>query len=91
MNSEVTVKGVPVVLTKIEFLILKLFMTYPRKVFSKSNIYTHVWDDNFLGDERTINVHISNLRTKLAVENSEEEYIQTIWGVGYKMKDDIEV
>ncbi|MDR0978935.1 MAG: response regulator transcription factor [Lachnospiraceae bacterium] len=81
---EVKVKGQNINLSKREFEILKLLMQNPKKVFTKNNIYETVWGEDFIGDENTINVHISKLRTKLAVENS-EEYIQTVWGIGFKM------
>lgn len=74
-------------LTKREFLILELLMKHPNKVFTKSNLYEHVWNDEFFGDDNTINVHISNIRSKLAKANSSEEYIQTVWGIGFKMSD----
>ncbi len=83
----VQVGKTPVSLTKREFLILELLMKYPKKVFSKSNIYEHVWNDEFFGDENTINVHISNIRLKLAKANPSEEYIQTVWGIGFKMSE----
>lgn len=76
-----------VILTKREFLILELLMKYPKKVFTKSNLYEHVWNDEFFGDENTINVHISNIRSKLARANPSEEYIQTVWGIGFKMSE----
>ena len=53
----VQVGDIPVNLTKREFLILELLMEYPKKVFTKSNLYEHVWNDEFFGDENTINVH----------------------------------
>ncbi len=90
INTEtysVQVGQTPVTLTKREFLILELLMKYPKKVFSKSNIYEHVWNDEFFGDENTINVHISNIRLKLAKANPSEEYIQTVWGIGFKMSE----
>lgn len=83
----VNVGGTVVSLTKREFLILELLMKYPKKVFTKSNIYEHVWNDEFFGDENTINVHISNIRIKLAKANPSEEYIQTVWGIGFKMSE----
>lgn len=83
----VKVGDTPIGLTRREFLILELLMTYPKKVFTKSNIYEHVWNDEFLGDENTINVHISNIRSKLAKANPSEEYIQTVWGIGCKMSE----
>lgn len=83
----VEVSGTPVNLTKREFLILELLMKYPKKVFTKANLYEHVWNDEFFGDENTINVHISNIRSKLAKANATEEYIQTVWGIGFKMSE----
>lgn len=74
-------------LTKREFLILELMMRYPKKVFTKSNLYEHVWKDEFFGDENTVNVHISNIRSKLAKANPSEDYIQTVWGIGFKMSE----
>lgn len=74
-------------LTKREFLILELLIKYPQKVFTKSNLYEHVWNDEFFGDENTINVHISNIRSKLSKVNPSEEYIQTVWGIGFKMRE----
>jgi DNA-binding response OmpR family regulator len=73
--------------TKREFLILELLMKYPKKVFTKSNLYEHVWNDEFFGDENTINVHISNIRIKLAKANPSEDYIQTVWGIGFMMSE----
>ena len=83
----VQVGDTPISLTKRELLILQLLMEYPKKVFTKSNLYEHVWNDEFLGDENTVNVHISNIRSKLAKANSSEEYIQTVWGIGFKMSE----
>ena len=79
-NYSVQVGDTSVSLTKREFLILELLMKYPKKVFTKSNLYEHVWNDEFFGDENTINVHISNIRSKLAKVDPSEEYIQTVWG-----------
>ena len=86
-NYSVQVGDTSVSLTKREFLILELLMKYPKKVFTKSNLYEHVWNDEFFGDENTINVHISNIRSKLAKVNPSEEYIQTVWGIGFKMNE----
>jgi two-component system, OmpR family, response regulator len=74
-------------LTKREFLILELMMRNPKKVYTKANLYEQVWNDEFFGDENTINVHISNIRSKLAKVNPSEEYIQTVWGIGFKMTE----
>lgn len=84
-TREVKVRDKKLILTTREFDILHLLLSHPKKVFSKPNIFESVWDEEFLGDDNTINVHISNLRTKIAKAGSAEEYIQTIWGIGYKL------
>jgi two-component system, OmpR family, response regulator len=80
-----SVAGQPINLSKREFEILHTLMKNPKKVFSKSNLYETVWEDAFYGDDNTINVHISKLRNKLAQANPDEEYIQTVWGIGFRM------
>lgn len=82
----VTINQSEVMLTAREFAILELFMTYPKKVFSKANLFESVWEDTFVGDDNTINVHMSNLRNKLSKANPEEDYIETLWGMGYRLK-----
>jgi len=74
-------------LSKREFEILKLLMSHPKKVFTKNNLYESVWQDEFIGDDNTINVHISKIRAKLADLNPDDEYIQTVWGIGFKMHE----
>lgn len=74
-------------LSKREFGILECMMKRPKKVFTKNTLYETVWQDHFIGDDNTINVHISNLRNKLAKANPDEDYIQTIWGIGFKMSE----
>lgn len=81
----VTVSGQEISLTRREYLILELLMTNPGKVFTKNNIYESVWNEEYLGEDNAVNVHISNIRQKLAKVNSEESYIQTVWGIGFKM------
>ncbi len=74
-------------LSKKEFEILKLMISNPKKVFTKNNLYESVWNDEFLGDDNTINVHISKIRSKLNKLNPKVEYIQTVWGIGFKMQE----
>ncbi|KGK90191.1 response regulator transcription factor [Clostridium sp. HMP27] len=83
----VTVKDTVVTLTAREYKILLLLMQSPKKIFTKSNIFESVWGEDFLGDDNTINVHMSNLRHKLSEVNPEVEYIETIWGMGYRLKN----
>ena len=74
-------------LSKREFELLRLMMSYPGKVFTKNNLYESVWGGEFFGDDNTINVHISKLRAKLKAFSPDIEYIQTVWGIGFKMKE----
>ncbi|MCM1183365.1 MAG: response regulator transcription factor [Roseburia sp.] len=85
-NLQVTVAGEEVRLTRREFLILELLIQNPGKVFTKNNIYESVWNEEFLGEDNAVNVHISNIRRKLAAANEAETYIETVWGIGFKMK-----
>lgn len=78
--------GAELPLTRREYLILELLMENPGKVFTKSNIYESVWNEEFLGEDNAVNVHISNIRQKLAKFRPNESYIQTVWGIGFKMK-----
>lgn len=72
-------------LTKHEFKILELLMLNQGKVFSKQEIYDYAWEDIYIGEDKTVNVHISNIRKKLKTF-SENEYIDTVWGVGFRFK-----
>ena len=72
-------------LTKHEFRILELLMKNPNRAFSKQAIYDYAWDDSYLGEDKTINVHISNIRKKIKTV-TDTEYIETVWGIGFKLK-----
>jgi len=74
-------------LSKREYEILKLLMENPRKVFTKNNLYESIWNSEFLGDDNTINVHISNIRSKIGKIQPSIQYIKTVWGIGYKMQE----
>ena len=82
----VTAAGKPVTVTAREFDILTLLMEHPQKVFTREQLYELVWGGEYMGDDNTVNVHISNLRAKLA-KASPAEYIKTVWGIGFKMSD----
>lgn len=84
-TREITINGKDICLTSREFDILQLLIHNPKKVFTKSNIFESVWEEDYMGDDNTINVHISNLRNKIS-KYAENEYIQTIWGIGYKLE-----
>lgn len=71
-------------LTVIEYNILELLLSYPTKIFSKQEIYQYAWDDFYLGEDKTINVHISNIRQKIKHATG-ENWIKTVWGVGFTL------
>ncbi|MBQ9232742.1 MAG: response regulator transcription factor [Lachnospiraceae bacterium] len=72
-------------LTAKEFEILKLFLNNPTKLFSKANIYESVWNEEYLVEDTTLKVHMSNLRSKLK-KYDEFDYIETVWGMGYRLR-----
>ena len=80
MYEEVSIK-----LTAKEMQLLELFLKNPKKTFTKANLYETVWQDEYIYDDNTINVHMSNLRSKLK-KASGTEFIETVWGIGYKLK-----
>lgn len=79
--------GTRIELTAKEFEILKLLLQNPKKVYTKEQIYSHVWNDAYLGDENAVNVHISRLRNKIEEDPRNPQIIVTVWGIGYKLGD----
>ena len=75
----------PLSLTAKELAILQLFMEYPNKTFSKANIYETIWNEPYYYEDNTLNVHMSNLRNKLKKADNGNEYIDTVWGIGYRL------
>ena len=86
-NRSVTVAGREVNLTAKEFDLLHLFVTNRGKVFSRENLLETIWKYDYLGDLRTVDVHIRRLREKIEKVPSQPEYIFTKWGVGYYFTD----
>lgn len=80
----VTVEDKELNLTAHEYKILELMLKNKSKIFTKQEIYQYAWDDYYIGEDKTINVHISNIRQKIK-KITEEEYIDTIWGVGFRI------
>lgn len=80
-----TVSGRPVSLTGTEMKILKLLMENPQKLFTKANLFTSVWGEPYGYDDNAVNTHISNLRRKLKSVCPDREFIETVWGIGYKL------
>ena len=85
-EKSVMVDGETVNLTPIEYNILHLLMRNPNRVFSSSQIYERVWNENALGNESSVAVHIRHLREKIEINPSEPRYLKVVWGQGYKME-----
>lgn len=81
----VTLDGAEVALTAHEFDILRTLMEAPGKVFSRERLYELVWKGGYYGEDNAVNVHVSNVRKKLCAAGAEEEYIKTVWGIGFKL------
>ncbi len=71
-------------ITKQEFAILELLLRNPKQVFSKEDIFEYAWDESYMGETKTLDVHISNIRKKIKQVTS-DEYIETVWGIGYRL------
>ncbi len=80
----VSVSGVRVQLTLKEYEMLRLFMEHPGRVYTRDQLLSMIWEADYVGETRTVDVHIGTLRTKLGTCG---EYIQTVRGVGYRMED----
>ena len=83
----VTVSDREIPLTAREFDILALLLSNPRRAFSRAQIYESVWGEEYIGDDNTVNVHVSNLRSKLSKADPDREYIKTVWGIGFKLAE----
>jgi len=82
----ISVNDMKLALTSREYEILALLLSSPKKVFTKANLYESVWREPYHGDDNTVNVHISNLRNKLVKAAPGKDFIETVWGMGYRLK-----
>ncbi len=73
-------------LTAKEYLIMELFLKHQDKIFTKAKLYESIWEEEYIGDDNTVKTHISNLRNKLKSKSTGNEYIETVWGLGYRLK-----
>ncbi len=85
-SRTVKVKNEEVTLTAKEFDLLWFMARHPRQVFTRSQLLDHVWGYEFYGDESTVTVHVRRLREKIEPDPAQPSYIQTVWGVGYKLE-----
>ena len=84
-NHIVKKNGAEIELTAKEYEILRLLLQNPQKVYTKAQLYEMVWQEDYMGDENAVNVHISRLRTKIEEDPRNPRYISTVWGIGYKL------
>ena len=82
-SHSVSIDGVDVSLTLKEYYLLKLFMTHPGKAYSREKLLSEIWGMDFLGETRTVDMHIKNLRQKLGEKST---LIKTVTGIGYKLE-----
>lgn len=82
-----TAAGMPVELTRIEFNIVEILMRRPKRVFTKAELFEQAWDEPYAADDNTVNVHVSNIRSKLKA-NGTQDYIKTVWGMGFKLVEE---
>ncbi|MGN4424124.1 response regulator transcription factor [Bacillus cereus group sp. MYBK30-1] len=86
INFTVEKKGRQLKLTLKEFEILKLFVKNQNRVFTKAQIYSLIWNEEYYGDDNVINVHMRRLREKIETDPSNPAYVKTLWGIGYKLE-----
>ena len=84
-RRRVTLGDAEVALTAHEFDILHVLIREPDKVFSRERLYELVWKSGYYGEENAVNVHVSNIRKKLAAAGAQDEYVKTVWGIGFKL------
>lgn len=85
VTKEVTVDDEPVKLTPIEYNILLLLVKNQGKVFSINQIYENIWNEEAIGADNTVAVHIRHIREKIEINPKEPRYLKVVWGVGYKI------
>ena len=85
LAREVMLEGTPLELTRIEFDLLDTFTAEPRVAFSRAQLLERVWGPNWFGDDHLVDVHVSNLRRKLADDPRSPDFVCTVRGVGYRM------
>ena len=85
-TKEVTVDGTQVKLTPIEFNILLLLVKNAGRVYSIEQIYENIWNEEAIGADNTVAVHIRHIREKIEIDPKEPRYLKVVWGVGYKVE-----
>lgn len=86
-SRSVKVRGENIALTNHEFDILCILLKNPDKVYSREALYEQVWKSGYYGEDNSVNVHVSNVRKKIKDIAGDEEYIKTVWGIGFKLNN----
>jgi DNA-binding response OmpR family regulator len=84
VRREVTLSEQPIILTALEFDLLYFLASHPSRVWRRSELIQEVWDYEYVGDQRVVDVHIGQIRKKIEVDANQPSLIQTVRGVGYK-------
>lgn len=86
-SRQAKVKNINLALTAHEFDILCTLLKNPNKVYSREALYESVWKNGYYGEDNSVNVHVSNIRKKIKEISLDEEYIKTVWGIGFKLNN----
>ncbi|CEN89929.1 DNA-binding response regulator [[Clostridium] sordellii] len=84
-TRKVKIKEKEIHLTGYEFDILSILIKHPNRVYSRESLYEQVWKNGYYGEDNSVNVHISNIRKKIKSVSEDEDYIKTVWGIGFKL------
>ena len=85
-STRVFVCGNEIICTAMEYAILEMMLSNPHKIFSKRNLFESITGEDYLSDDNTMNVHVSNLRKKIA-RFTDRQYIETVYGMGYRLSN----
>lgn len=83
-TMSITIHNSELNLTRQEYKIIELLLKNPTRVFTKQDLYELAWDDVYIGEDKTITVHMSNIRNKIR-QFDQENYIDTVWGIGFRL------
>ncbi|MFA1821893.1 response regulator transcription factor [Virgibacillus oceani] len=83
-THSIEVNGTALNLTRQEYKIVELLVKNKSRVFTKQDLYELAWEEHYIGEDKTITVHMSNIRNKIK-QHDEESYIDTVWGIGFRL------
>ena len=89
MSHRICKDGEPLKLSPIEYDLLRLLVKNPGRSFSRNSILDNVWGTDYVGDLKTVDVHVCRLREKIEDDPADPKHIETVWGYGYRWRDDL--